>query len=120
MRQRIFQNSSLPVQNDLLNPGLANVHNQNPALSSAHPADNEVEDYGDDDYGAQSYNPLLRKSQLGSGWHDPNQNGYYQPQHNYLSPDPAVQHAFDQERYAARLANYYQMVAEQNAKKCRR
>ncbi len=95
VRQRIFQNSSLPVQNDLLNPGLANVHNQNPALFSACPANNEAEDYG-----AQGYNPPLHESQLGSGWHDPNQNGYYQPQHNYPSTDPTVQHAFNQECYA--------------------
>ncbi len=34
----------------------------------------------------------------------------------YPSPDPVVQQAFNQERYAAQLANHYQSVAEQNTK----
>ncbi len=60
----------------------------------------EAEDYGDDGFGEQGYNLPPRESQLGSDWYNPNQNGYYQPPQNYPSPDPTVQHAFNQEHYA--------------------
>ncbi len=96
-QQRIFQNSSLPAQNDLLDPGLAGTPNQTPILSNTQLADNEAGDNGR----VQSHDPLPCESQSGSGWYNPNWNGYYQPMQTYPLPDPVVQHAFDQEHYAA-------------------
>ncbi len=101
VRSQIFQNSSLLVQNDLLSPSLAGAHNRNSALSNTQLADNEAVNYGDDEGRVQGYDPPPHESQLGSGWYNPNQNGYYQPMQTYPSPDPVVQHVFDQEHYAA-------------------
>ncbi len=114
VQQRIFRNSSLPAQSDLLDPGLAGVYDQNPALSDTQPVDNGAVDF--DGGRVQGYGSPPCGSQPGNGWYNPNQNGYYQPMKAYPSHDPAVQHAFNQECNAAQLANHYQSVAEQNAK----
>ncbi len=104
----------MPAHYDPLAPTLAGVQNVNPTSSGTQFADDEVEDYEDDE-GELGHNPPPHDFQLGSNWHDPNQGWYYQPPQYYLSPDPVVQSAFDQEHYAAQLANYYQLLAEQKA-----
>ncbi len=86
----------------------------NPTPSGAQFANDEAEDYEGDE-GELGYNLPPHNSQHSSDWHDPNQGGYYQPPQYYPSPDPEVQSAFDQEHYAAQLANYYQSIAEQEA-----
>ncbi len=93
LRQQIFQNSSLPVQNDLLKPTLAGAQKENPAPSGAQFANDEVEDY-EEDGGELGYNLPLHEFQPGSAWYDPNQGGYYQLPQNYPSPDPVMQNAF--------------------------
>ncbi len=109
VQQQVFQNSSLPIQNDLLDPGLAATSNRTPILPNTQFADNGVDDEGR----VQHHDPPPREFQPGNGWYNPNLNGYYQPMQTYPSPDPIVQHAFDQECYAARLANHYQSVAKE-------
>ncbi len=92
------------------------MHNQNPTLPDTQPVDNDMVNFGNNESRVQGYDPPPHRSQFKSGWYNPNQNGYYQPMQTYPSPDPVVQRAFDQECYAARLANHYQSVAEHNAK----
>ncbi len=116
VQSQVFQNSSLPAQNDLPNSGLAGVHNQNPALSNSQFIGDEAVDFGDDNSRAQGYDPPPHRSQLGSGWYNPNQHRYYQPMQTFPSPHPVVQHVFNQEHYTAQLANHYQLVTEQKAK----
>ncbi len=115
-QQRIFQNSSLPVQNDLLDPGLVDANEQNPTLFDIPPVDDDTVNYSDNESRVQGYDPPLHEPQFEDDWYNPNQNGYYQPMQTYPSSDPVMQHAFDQERYAARLASYNQSLAELNAK----
>ncbi len=55
VQPQTFQNSSLLAQNDLLNPALASIQNENPAPSGMQFADDEAEDYGDDDDGELGY-----------------------------------------------------------------
>ncbi len=62
------------------------------------------------------HGPPPRGSRLSNGWDDLNQDGCYLLMQIYQSPDLVVQHALDQERYAAQLASHYQSVAERNAK----
>ncbi len=92
------------------------MYNQNPTVSDTQQVDNGAVDYGDDGSRVQGYGPPPHGSQFDGGWYNPNQNGYYQPMQTYPSPDPIVQHAFNQEHYAAQLSNHYQSVAEQSSK----
>ncbi len=86
----------------------------NSNLSSTQIANDEAGDYDGND-GEQGYHLPQNDFECVNDWYNPNSGGYYQPPQYYLSPDPNAQDVFDQERYAARLANYYQSVAEQNA-----
>ncbi len=115
VRPRFFWTSSLPVLNGLLDAGLAGVCSQNPALSNTQPVGNGAVDFGSNKRKVQGYDLSMHASQYKSRWNNPNQNGYYQPMQNYPSSDPVVQHAFNQEHYAAQMANHYQLVAKQNA-----
>ncbi len=90
----------MPVQSDPLTPTLADVQNVNLTPSGALLANDEADDYEGDE-GEQGYHPPLHDYQHGSDWHDPNSGWYYQLPQLYPLPDPEVQSAFDQERYAA-------------------
>ncbi len=95
LRWQIFQNSSLLAHYDPLAPTLHLAHSlpmmklRSMKITKGSWATTHPHDF-----------------QLSSDWYDPNQGGYYQPLQDYLSPDPAVQNAFDQERYATQLTNY--------------
>ncbi len=97
-----------------MDPGLPGVYSQNTALSDTQPVDSGVVNLSESR--AQGYDPPPRGSQFGSDWRNLNQDGYYQPMQIHSFSNLTLQHAFDQERYAAQLAEYYQSVAEQNAK----
>ncbi len=63
-------------------------------------ANDEAGDYDGDD-GEQGYHLPPNDLERGNDWYNPNSGGYYQPLQYYPLPDPNVQDAFDQERYAA-------------------